>query len=309
MLLDKFKVTHSTNLEETVSGIRSRSPYFSNIHATPVDGWRYNFNRVTLGSVRIGVSEVTSLSYKSDFSDDVVVTACFKGTETLSNGRETKSLSRMPSFSPLFPTTGSIKNARFYTVRVSAASLLDYLEQLELNVEPHSFIERHWLSPVENSPSFHSFIQYLLHHIDEVGTAIESEVKSLETLTYIHVARLLSSTERKTSLPGNAKAFQRAIDFINNNLADDISVLDVAKAAGVSIRSIQLLFRDHAQQTITQHITQKRLAEANDLLRKGASRSVQDVCLMVGIPSLSHFSRLYRQQYGETPSETLRQSK
>lgn len=306
MLLDQFNVSHSIDLEETVHSIRSRNPYFSKIRAEPQPGWRYRFNRVTLGTVRIGTSEVTSLSYQSDFSSDVVITGCFGGVEALSTRRDTRSLSRLPTVSPNFPASGIIKNAAFYTVRLSPEILAGYLRELEIEADLNAFIERNWLTPVENSLIFDGFIQHLLRYIDHVGDMIQRERNTLEEMVYINAARLFSSNTRNYSFPGNTKTLQRCIDFIRHHMAEDISALDVAKASGLSIRSVQLLFRKHLDRTITEYMTDQRMEAARKLLLSGSITSVQDACVAVGVPNLSYFSRLYRLRYGETPSTTLR---
>lgn len=306
MLLQKYQTTWSYNLEETVAAIRSRNPYFSNIRASADPKWRYKFNRITLNTVKLGISEVTSLQYKSDYSDDVVITACFNGLETQSTRKDSRSLSRLPAFAPNFPTDGLIKKASFYTVRLSPALLLHYIAELELDVDLKYFIERFWLKPLENSINFNNFISTIFLHIENVDFMLDREKNSIEDLIYLNAARLIASHSRRTSLSPSEKAFQRCADFINEHLSEDLTLLDISKAAGMSIRSVQLLFRRYVNMTITEYLINRRLEKANQILKSKQNISIQEVAFAVGVPNLSYFGRLYKRKYGETASVTLR---
>lgn len=306
MLLQKYQTTHSYDLEETVAAIRSRNPYFSNIRASADPRWRYKFNRVTLNTVKLGISEVTSLQYKSDYSDDIVITACFNGLETQSTRKDSRSLSRLPAFAPNFPTEGLIKKASFYTVRLSPTLLLHYISELELDVDLKSFIERFWLQPLENSVNFNNFISTIFLHIENTDFMLDREKNSIEDLIYLNAARLIASHSRRTSLSSGEKVFQRCADFINEHLSEDLTLLDISKAAGMSIRSVQLLFRRYVNMTITEYLTNRRLEKAHQLLKSKSKISIQEVAFAVGVPNLSYFGRLYKRKYGEAASVTLR---
>jgi len=96
--------------------------------------------------------------------------------------------------------------------------------------------------------------------------------------------------------------------FMNDNLANDLSVGDIAEAAGVSIRTLQKGFADHYFMSPNKMLTTMRLDKARELLksRKGPA-SVGAACKAVGFGHAGRFSKEYADRFGETPSETLRQ--
>ena len=101
---------------------------------------------------------------------------------------------------------------------------------------------------------------------------------------------------------------RRAISFIEDNLDRDITPADIAAAAHVTIRSVQLAFRRHLEVTPTGYLRQARLSRAHqDLLAADPARdSVTAVAQRWGFASQGRFAAYYQRVYGQIPSETLR---
>jgi len=74
----------------------------------------------------------------------------------------------------------------------------------------------------------------------------------------------------------------------------------LAELAGLSVRQLERLFRQHVGSSIGAHSRALRLDRARQLLR-GTSLSVLDVAVACGFVSPSHFSRAYREVYGQSP--------
>ena len=98
---------------------------------------------------------------------------------------------------------------------------------------------------------------------------------------------------------------RRAIVFIEDNAAKDISVADIACAARVSIRAIQLSFRHHLDMTPMAYLRCVRLSCADADLR-AANGSVTVIAARWGYARPSVFAAHYRAAYGVSPSQTLR---
>jgi AraC-like DNA-binding protein len=102
---------------------------------------------------------------------------------------------------------------------------------------------------------------------------------------------------------------RRAIAFIDEHAAQDISLADVAAAAHVTIRAVQIAFRRHYGTTPTGYLRRIRLERARQelLAADPARESVTAVAYRWGFVSPGQFSAAYRQAYGVTPDQTLRQ--
>jgi AraC-like DNA-binding protein len=112
--------------------------------------------------------------------------------------------------------------------------------------------------------------------------------------------------DRHDAHPGTLR---RAIAFIEEHAQQDVAVADIAAAAHVSVRAIQLAFRRHLDTTPVQYLRRTRLSRVHDELRKAdpATTTVTAVAGRWGFYNPSRFTALYRQAYDITPSQTLRQ--
>lgn len=112
-------------------------------------------------------------------------------------------------------------------------------------------------------------------------------------------------TDRRDAKPSTVR---RAVEFIDGNADIDITVRDIAHAANVTPRALQLAFRRHLGMTPMAHLRDVRLGRAQqDLLEatSGDGRTVTTIAARWGFTG-SRFARLYRAAYGEPPSHTLR---
>lgn len=99
-----------------------------------------------------------------------------------------------------------------------------------------------------------------------------------------------------------------ALDFLEAHADRDVSVGDVARAAHVSVRAVQLAFRRHLDTTPLAHLRAIRLRRAHeDLIAADPGRAtVAIVAGRWGFVNASRFAARYRQVYGQPPSRTLR---
>jgi AraC-like DNA-binding protein len=105
------------------------------------------------------------------------------------------------------------------------------------------------------------------------------------------------------------RTVRRARAFIDEYGRQDITVADVATAASVTVRAVQLAFRRHLGITPMEYLRRVRLEAAHrDLLAADpASITVTEVAYRWGFSSSSRFAASYRHTYGVNPSHTLRQ--
>ena len=117
-------------------------------------------------------------------------------------------------------------------------------------------------------------------------------------------SRVFEAAERSIA-PASVRRAER---FIEENAVKAIGLADVASAAGVSARALQMAFRRFRDTTPMAHLRALRLDLArSELARAGQNGgSVASVALAHGFGSLSRFAADYKARFHEPPSETLR---
>jgi len=121
---------------------------------------------------------------------------------------------------------------------------------------------------------------------------------TLATFPHIDLARSVDGRD------AHPQSVRRAIAFIEDNAAKDITAADIAFAARVSIRAIQLAFRRHLDTTPMAYLRRVRLSCADADLR-AAKGSVTTIAARWGYARSSVFAAHYRAAYGVPPSQTL----
>jgi AraC-like DNA-binding protein len=109
-------------------------------------------------------------------------------------------------------------------------------------------------------------------------------------------------------LPVTAETVRDAISFIEKHADQDLTVGDIAAAAGVTPRAIQLAFRRHLDTTPMAHLRRVRLARVHEELELAGPHdgvTVTAVASKWGFSGSSRFPSYYREAYGESPGQTL----
>ena len=101
---------------------------------------------------------------------------------------------------------------------------------------------------------------------------------------------------------------RRAVAYLEANPDLEIGVADVARAAHVSVRALQLAFRRHLDTTPMAYLRRVRLDRVHaDLAAADPSQiTVTAVTARWGFNAVGRFSADYRDTYGEYPRDTLR---
>ena len=108
--------------------------------------------------------------------------------------------------------------------------------------------------------------------------------------------------------PSRPRHVKLAIDYIEADPGRAITVRDLARTAGVSVRSLQEGFQRHTGMSPMTYLRRLRLAKAHEDLRNPDSvgRTVTEVAHRWGFLHVGRFAAAYRAQYGNPPSRTRR---
>ena len=90
---------------------------------------------------------------------------------------------------------------------------------------------------------------------------------------------------------------------VEENYTSPISLDELAYLSGRSLSSFKREFQDIYGESPARWIREKRQSKAQQMLRS-SSLSVADVAYSLGFENPTHFSRIFKQQYGYAPSQS-----
>lgn len=94
---------------------------------------------------------------------------------------------------------------------------------------------------------------------------------------------------------------EKAMEFLQSNLSRKINADDAARAAGVSVRNLNHLFRSQVRMAPMSVLLNYRLDRACHLLRH-TDQSIEQVAENCGFPNRYYFSRMLKQHRGISPA-------
>lgn len=101
---------------------------------------------------------------------------------------------------------------------------------------------------------------------------------------------------------------RRAVRIIEQHAAEELTAADLARACGVTPRTLQYAFRQHLGCTPQDYLRRIRLDLARRSMREGTHTSVGDAAASYGFFNPGRFATYYRQVFDENPGQTLDRS-
>ncbi|MDO3435651.1 AraC family transcriptional regulator [Rhizobium sp. CBN3] len=98
-----------------------------------------------------------------------------------------------------------------------------------------------------------------------------------------------------------------AMDFMQEHIADPISLSEIAMAAKVSVRTLQQGFRQFRNTTPIAYLHEIRMVAAHrELLQLDGTQPIGDIALRWGFTHLGRFAAEYKKRFGQLPSQTVK---
>ena len=111
-------------------------------------------------------------------------------------------------------------------------------------------------------------------------------------------------TSRKTVV------LQRALDYIEANTQKPITVLELSKASGAGVRTLEYAFRDYFEVTPKAYLKSCRLIAVRRELRRSAPADtlIHEIAGRWGFWHMGQFAADYRRFFAELPSDTIKKN-
>jgi AraC family transcriptional regulator len=175
-----------------------------------------------------------------------------------------------------------------------------------------------WMNPdqIELIPQFSTGEDVLMHGIltkfrEELEAGEISNyllIDSLKTALTIHLLQKYSTAKPKPAKANNGLSeakLQQVTEYINEHLAQDLKLNEIAAIAQLSPYHFSRLFKESMGITLHQYILQRRVEKAKYLLQY-SQLSISEVATKVGFFDQSHLTRYFKQIVGVTPKQFLK---
>lgn len=164
---------------------------------------------------------------------------------------------------------------------------------------------------------FHNFSPDHLYHLDkdqikEFEVCVDTIIKSLNEKSFgydIRVKACLSlllllanaATQSEVTDLGDISPdiIKDAINYVNDNLTNDISIQTVADSLNISRSRLSHLFKDYTGTSLWNYIIARRIQYARTLLKQG--ESITTACYECGFKDYSHFVKVFSKINGVSP--------
>lgn len=276
---------------------------------------RRSSDRITVDRVDFGFD----LAYDVDPLDRIalcdIVTGTLAGHGPEGSRPETFGAGEMFSLSPVGrPYAGTVDHAS-YTVTMIDPALLN---EVASATGRESAVELVGHRPVDAAAA--ARLRAAIDHLDQV---VLSDPDAASSPLLLGAASRYVAAQVLAAFPSSAAAaraadsrdahpatLRRALEHVEVFAHLDLTPAQIAAAAHVSIRSLQIAFRRHLDTTPMAHLRAVRLARVRRDLETAdpAVTSVAEVAVRWGFGHQGHFGQAYRAVYGETPGATLRRT-
>jgi AraC-like DNA-binding protein len=296
----ELPVLHSGNAAETGDHL---SRFLASTTVSPHQGFAYaadiaglHLGTFSLALVAIGVPAALKVRARGDHA---VIVSCLQGSGLMHvDGRPVDVVAGHGFLAqPRSALTGDFSaDCVRLVIRIDAGLLADYRPERETfqigcpEMQP-------WFDQVRLLVTSEALVK-AVQRDEAISHRMESLLAVLLQRTFLPA--LLAGQPR----PIASRDVRRAEAHMRANLGNDLSMEDLARVAGVSIRTLQANFLRWRGVSPMSHLRSLRLESAQAKLLSGAR--VHEAAFASGFSHHGRFAHYYRERFGEGPSDTLR---
>lgn len=161
---------------------------------------------------------------------------------------------------------------------------------------------------LDECPSLTRVLEAVFAEFEEAGESSLADISvSYREIILKKLLRVFpSNLSERESHVASTPALESMVQFIEQNVKEDIGVEELSRVSNMSVRSIYNAFGRTFSTTPKSYVKQVKLRKLREDLLRGRCRNVTEAALDYGFGHLGRFSSDYRKLFGELPSETAR---
>lgn len=132
-----------------------------------------------------------------------------------------------------------------------------------------------------------------------------NDIFLISSLTYQFVLELKKRKEKTISIkdPLYIEFVEPAIQYIQNNVTDELTVTKVAKELYISPQYLNKLFHRFFDCSTYEYITNVKIILSKEQLLSYPDKKIQDIGSLIGFKTASHFTTFFKKNTQYTPRE------
>lgn len=176
----------------------------------------------------------------------------------------------------------------------------------------HAFIieiEKEWLKKIRDQVNFPKYsVDFRNGNLPQLGAKLYQEFRRFDSLSPMIIEGVMleiaGETARQTFEKKHASPLwlKQVEILLKERFNENISLKEIAEFVQIHPVHLAQSFRKYRQTTVGNYVREIRLETAKkDLLE--TKKSLSEIALNNGFSDQSHFSRLFKQKFGVTPSQ------
>lgn len=146
-----------------------------------------------------------------------------------------------------------------------------------------------------------------IHSLSDKFAILIENISSMAQLENLQIDMVSEYCDlvNKFSTVGYSKVIRKAIDYINLNFEDPISLTLIADNININSSHLSRQFKKETNMTVTEFINKRRVQEAKFLIDQN-NNSITEIALMVGYENHNYFCKVFKQMTSLTPKDYLK---
>lgn len=195
---------------------------------------------------------------------------------------------------------GDSNSWKYTNIYPSVSLMAEIYEQIYFERKIPLF-QKHIIEDIK----LYSLLYSFFYSVFSKEEAISIETKLIEAFSYL-IINYATCSKKLDILAHDTKIIQESMEFINDNLQENIMLDDLAQNFDLSKFHYLRVFKNHLGMTPHHYILTQRVNLAKNEILQGKSLSV--AALDAGFSDQSHFARNFKKIYGYAPGELLNKS-